>query len=132
MPIFTRPRESYEYTLRAEIDLPEDERTTFLLTDLRERDRVRIMDSFKIEVSDSSDSGAVGGSGTRIYMAIKAGLVGWRGARYEDGTDVPFKTESGSKRVSDETLELLSWADKMELAEQILSSAYPSEDDTGK
>jgi len=132
MPIFTRPRDSFEYILKAERDLPEDGQTIFLLADLKERHRVKIMDSFRVQVSDGDDGTSVGGSGSRIYMAVKYGLVGWKNAKYPDGTPVPFETESGGKTPTDDTLSMLSWADKMELAEVVLEAAYPSEDDAGK
>ena len=131
MPIFTRPRDKFEYVLKSERDLPEEAQTIFLLADLKERHRVKIMDSFRVNVEEG-DSTSVGGSGSRIYMAVKYGLVGWRNAKYADGTPVPFETESGSRVPTDDTLGMLSWADKMEIAEVVLEAAYPSEEDTGK
>tara|TARA_R110000764_G_scaffold237762_1_gene334181 strand:- start:3786 stop:4175 length:390 start_codon:yes stop_codon:yes gene_type:complete len=128
--IFTRPRGSREYVLERERDMPTDAQTIFLLDDLRERDRVKVMDSFRINLEGEGSS--VGGSGMRTYTAIKCGLRGWRNAKYADGTEVPFVSESGSKQPSDETLALLSWEDKSELAGEIIEAAFADEDDKEK
>lgn len=128
--IFTRPRGQVEYVLKSERDQAADTQTVFLLTDLRERDRVKVMDTLRVSVED--DSAAIGGSGTRVYTALKCGLVGWRNAKYPDGDDVPFETEPGSKQPSDATLAMIPWDTKIELADAIMSAAFPDEDDKKK
>tara|TARA_R110000782_G_scaffold259110_2_gene349327 strand:+ start:39012 stop:39410 length:399 start_codon:yes stop_codon:yes gene_type:complete len=131
--IFTRPRGKRDYILIRERELATDAQTIFELDDLRERDRVRIMDSFKVSLASEGDTaGSIGGGGTRIYLSLKSGLKGWRNALYPDGTAVPFVTESGSKQPSDETLALLDAEAKNELAGEIMSQAFPDEDDKEK
>lgn len=130
--IFTRPRGEREYILLRQRDLPVDAQTVFLLTDLRERDRAKVMDSFRISVSEDGGAGEVGGSGQRTYIAVKCGLTGWRNAKYPDGEEVKFVRESGSKQPADETLALLDWADKVELAGEIMTASFPDEEDKGK
>lgn len=130
--IFTRPRGEREYILKRDRALSPESQTVFLLVDLRERDRAKVMDGFRVTLDDEGGAEEVGGGGQRTYVAMKCGLVGWRNAKYEDGTDVPFKSEFGGKQPSDETLALLSWEDKVELSAEILNSSFPDEEDKGK
>lgn len=130
--IFTRPRGEHEYILERERELASDAQTIFLLSDLRERDRVKVMDSFRVNVGDEEAGASVGGSGTRTYLAVKCGLKGWRNAKYPDGSPVEFVTESGSKQPSDDTLALLDWADKVELGNAVLNAAFTDEEDKEK
>ena len=62
--IFTRPRGEREYILERERDLASDAQTIFLLSDLRERDRAKVMDSFRVSVSDDA-APEIGGGGQR-------------------------------------------------------------------
>lgn len=50
--IITRPRGRREYVLEEERDFPENQQTKFLLDDLKEKDRVRIMDALQIQLID--------------------------------------------------------------------------------
>lgn len=128
--IFTRPRERREYVLERERDLPPDAQTIFILDDILERDRVRVMDTWRVEIG--KDAPVMSGSGTRVYQAVRAGLRGWRNAKYEDGSEVPFETEPGSAYPTDATLALLPWEDKLELSQEILADMIPTEVDKEK
>ena len=126
--IVTLPRGDREYILKSERTLPPASQTVFLLRDLTERDRVRIMDTLQVGVGD--DGARVGGTGTRTYTTVKAGLQGWRNIKDTEGKDVAAKLEGGT--ITDESLALLPWHVKIELQDAILSQSFPTEEEKGK
>ncbi len=127
--IITRPRGRREYVLEEERDLPETQQTKFLLDDLKEKDRVRIMDALQIQLSDGE--GSIGGVGQRVYIACKAGLKGWLNLSDENGTEVECPTDNKGE-VTDEGLSMLPWEAKRELMDAILEDTFTSEEDKGK
>lgn len=116
--IITRPRKGREYVLESERDLPTEEQTVFLLDDLKERDRVKVMDSFA--VGQSEDGTTIRGTGTRTYLVLKGGLRGWRNLTDDTGLDVPCGLEGNV--ITDASLEMLPWSVKDELVGEIMRS----------
>ena len=127
--IITRPRGRREYVLEDERDLTPSQQTKFLLDDLREKDRVRIMDALQIQINDGDTS--LGGVGQRVYIACKAGLKGWENLSDEKGNDVECEVSS-SGEISDEALALLPWEAKREIMDAILEDSFIGEEDRGK
>ena len=131
--IITRPRGQRPYILEAERELEPEDQTVFLLTDLTERDRVGIMDQLRVSAASEGGTASITGSGTRTYMAVRAGLVGWQNLKDETGADVPFETVAGnSRKPKDETLALLDWETKVELQGAIMDAAFPDDEDKEK
>lgn len=126
--IIVRPRGRREYILEEERDASASSQTVFLLDDLKEKDRVRIMDALQIQLTDGE--GKVGGVGQRVYIACKAGLKGWENLKDENGDTVAARLENGE--ISDESLALLPWDAKRELMDAILEDAFVSEEDKKK
>jgi len=127
--IITRPRGRREYVLEEERDFPENQQTKFLLDDLKEKDRVRIMDALQIQISDGE--GSIGGVGQRVYIACKAGLKGWVNLSDEKGKEVECPLDSKGE-ITDEGLALLPWEAKREIMDAILEDTFLTEEDKGK
>ncbi|MCH9837069.1 hypothetical protein K0U83_15495 [bacterium] len=125
--IISLPRGKREYIVRAEAALPKSEQTVFLLDDLTERDRVAIMDTLTVSLGDET---TMGGTGTRVYTCLKAGLKGWRNLYDVEGNEVTFKLNGST--ITDDSLVLLPWEVKVELQEELLNGAFLSEADKEK
>lgn len=118
---------------KGEFLVPEDQQTEWLVKDLTERQRVSFMDSVKL-VDDGSGGAALGGQGSRVYTALKGGLVGVSDAkpfRDSKGNSIPFEKNSQG-RVSDEFLARISWVDKVAISDEISGSMLLGEEDTEK
>jgi hypothetical protein len=129
--IINRPRGRRDYVLEEERDLPESQQTRFHLDDLREKERVRIMDALQIQIGDGGGEGTIGGVGQRVYIACKAGLKGWANLSDEKGAAVDCPVDAKGI-VTDEALAMLPWEAKRELMDAILEDTFVSEEDKGK
>lgn len=142
--IITRPRGKRTVTLDIHENLPVEERPRFHLIDVPEKDRVEIMDSIRIRHEDGGVG--FGGSGTRVYLTVRAALRGWDRLSYEVEPETEREVREGSEpvkepvpfelgpdgRPTDETLERIPWEWKQSLQEIILAEAMPAEEDVKK
>lgn len=114
--IAVTPKDDWEWASAGDMALPAEERTVWILGDLRERDRVRLNDAVMVRQDDVT--GAVsGGIGTRIYLTLKAGLRGIKdGYPFpdENGEHVPFDV-SPNGQVSDTFLERIEYSVQQEM-----------------
>ncbi|MBL8752271.1 MAG: hypothetical protein JNK15_03135 [Planctomycetes bacterium] len=118
MVIARSTRETFRFQLEAERNLPEGERTTFLLAHLP----TRIM----IELLDLASRGE---SGKWIMVALKVGLVGWENFNDADGRPEPFVFDRRpcklhgidiEKPVSDDSLNALPAAVAAQIAKAVI------------
>ncbi len=125
--IISLPQGKREYVCKADRDLEPSMQTVFLLDDLKEKDRVAIMDSLVITMGGDAQ---MGGTGTRVYTCLKAGLRGWRNLRDVDTSQIECRMKGD--QISDESLALLPWEVKIELQEELLNGAFMTEADKEK
>lgn len=96
MPVAYSKSKPVEYVLESDRELPEDQRTVFLIAVL---DAQQYQEVTKIAVKVLN--GSVDVLATFIDEMMKVigiGVVGWRNFKKEDGTDVRF--EKGAKALS--------------------------------
>ncbi len=118
---------------KGEFLVPEDRQTEWLIRDLNERQRVAYMDSVRL-VDDGVGGGALGGQGSRVYTALKGGLVGVSEAkpfRDSKGEPIPFEKNS-SGQVSDEFLQRIIWSEKVSISTAITESMMLDQEDVEK
>lgn len=111
------PKKPRRYVLNVEKNLPEEQRTVFLLKVLTVEERDQLHASFvkaKKENTDNID-----------YMklnreCVSLGLVGWENAKDEDGEEIPFDKDTAFNCLMDDTILSLTLAIKhgSELTEQ--------------
>ncbi len=133
MAIAIDPQGERTIITEGDLKLPEDQQVEWKITDLSERQRVAFMDSLKL-VDDGSGRTAIGGQGTRIYVALKGGLKGYtdeKPLRDSEGNLVPFE-KSKLGEVSDTFLERIIWTEKVAIADYITESIALLEEDTEK
>ena len=87
MGIAIDPRGERGFITKADRKLPEDQQTEWKVCDLSERQRVAFMDSVRL-MDDGAGGTALGGTGTRIYTALKGGLKGFSDSK-------PFRDAAG-------------------------------------
>lgn len=126
------PKGTREYVLRADRHLPADQRTVFLLRDLSQRDRVRVLDAHGF--ADPESGHILAGVGTRTHLAVKAGLVGTRDdapIRDARGKAVPFERGADGK-VADAWLERVPLVALIELGREIMGASQLEEQTVGE
>ena len=133
MSIAIDPKGKRGFITSGDLKLPEDKQTEWLIRDLNERQRVSYMDSVRL-VDDGVGGGALGGQGSRVYTALKGGLVGYTEAkpfRDSSGEPVPFEKNS-SGQVSDEFLQRILWSEKVSISTAITASMMLDQEDVEK
>ena len=133
MGIAIDPRGERGFITPEDLKLPEDQQTEWLVSDLNERQRVAFMDSVRL-MDDGAGGTALGGTGTRIYTALKGGLKGFSDSKpFLDAAGKVVKfIKNANGQVSDEFLARMTWADKVAIADDITKTLALSEDDTEK
>jgi hypothetical protein len=127
------PRQTRNYILEADRELPEDQQTIFKLKDLDEGTLIRLMDSIEVTRGDNGEARiSSGGMGTRVYTIVQAGLVGWRNLRDGAGNSIPFHKNEVTNKIDDDLLARLPWTAKMELANAIEAGAKLTEEQEEK
>lgn len=130
-----RSKENWSYTLRADLALPPERRTQFHLRRLPNKAMTALQNLATYSTKSSDITVA---TGTQKWVALKAGLEGWSNFLMPDGSEAPFRRTEGPRTVhgvevlnpvSDETLELLSFEDAMELADAIVTGNTLTQDD---
>lgn len=120
MSIALDPKATRRFISSADLDLPEPEQTWWTVSDLSERERVDYMDAISVKQGATGELALVGG-GTKVYVALKAGLTGVEEThplRDRHGKVVLFELGTDGN-VSDEFLERLDWREQREIAEDI-------------
>lgn len=119
MPIALNPRDTFDYVLECDRDLPEEQQTVFVLRGLTVAQEAKVSDSMISTVAGSDEIHMRAGS--HALTILRMGLRGWRNFKDESGADVPFE-EDKSRRprgISDECLDRLHPAWRTELANAI-------------
>lgn len=133
MSIAIDPKGKRGFITEEDRKLPDDQQTEWLIRDLNERQRVSYMDSVRL-VDDGVGGGALGGQGSRVYTALKGGLVGVSEAkpfRDSKGETIPFEKNS-SGQVSDEFLQRIIWSEKVSISTAITESMMLDQEDVEK
>lgn len=120
MSIALDPKATRRFISSADLELPEPEQTWWTVRDLSERERVEYMNAIGIKQGATGEFELVGG-GTKVYIAIKAGLDGVEEShplRDRNGKVVPFE-KGPDGTVADTFLERLDWREQREIAEDI-------------
>ena len=118
MPIALDPKQTFDYVLKAERDLPAEQQTVFELRGLTIAQETAIADAMMHGTAGSSDFGLR--QGTTQLMSLRFGLRGWRNFKNADGVEVAFETQKGAPRhVTDACLDYLSGPDRSEIANAI-------------
>jgi hypothetical protein len=121
-----RSKEGWSYVLKADRELPPEQRTTFHLRRLSNRTMTALQNLATYSLQNADIKVA---TGTQRWVTLKAGLAGWTNFLMPDGTPAEFRLFEGSttlhgvelaSSVRDESLELLDYADAMELADAIV------------
>lgn len=108
MVLSINPRETFEYVLPEDKDLPEEQRVTWILSGLSMLQWARVMDART--------------PGAMALLTLRMGLRGWRNFRDENGAEIPFELSRGQPRqVTDECLERVPLEVCMALSKQIQS-----------
>lgn len=120
MSIALDPRTSRRFITEGDLELKEELQTWWKVRDLSQRERVTYMNGLSLRDGGTGNM-EIGGTGTRIYIAMKSGLEGYEEdhpLRGSDGKAVPF-TKDPDGSVSDEFLERVDWREQRELADEI-------------
>jgi len=107
-----------------DLNQPSDKRTYWVIRDLTERERVSLEDAVLIKHDDSMGMTSTG-MGTRVYLTLKAGLVGIAdGSVFPDAAGEPVLFEKDPDgRVSDDFLRRIPTLYKQEMFLAITSGA---------
>lgn len=127
--IVIRPQGKREYVLRSERSLPKEKQTVFILDDLREKDRVEVMDAVRYS-TDGVEQG-FGGAAKKVDRAVRATLKGWKNVTDAEGAEIEFQSDDAG-RPTDETLAMIPWKVMEELAAEVIIQRLPTEADLGK
>lgn len=107
------PKGERTYVCRDELLLPDEQQTRFIIRDLTERERIKVHDAVRWSI-DQETGGVSAGSGSKVYMTLKYGLLG--------STEENPLVDSKGKKVPDPTsttiddyLSMLRWDVKEEL-----------------
>ena len=130
MPTPINPRERYPYVLKRERSLPVEGQTRFFLRPLTCEELASLEDN-SVRFNVQTDEMRVQ-SGTTLIRTLQLGLVGWENF---GGAEFKVTTIGGTKtvrtEVTKECLDLLSPADRRELANAITEQNRLTEDDRG-
>ena len=126
------PRGLRDYVLESDRELPEEHQTRFKIDDLTEKQRVKVMNSMEISPTETGEV-SVTGTGTRVYEVVKECLKGWDNLlNAKSRHPIACRFDGPGGRISDESLALLPWEVKQEIANEIMDAATPTEDDKEK
>lgn len=134
MPIAITPNSTFEYVLKVDRDLPEEERTLFRLRALSAAEQAKVEDQ---TASLSREDEIRVRSGSTILEALRLGLVGWEGFRDENGNEVPFRSTKRKvagvevPQCDPANLDWLLPEWRRELVEAITARGKLTEDDRG-
>jgi hypothetical protein len=117
----------WDYVLKEERELPEGEKTTWILGPLTFRDWEEIVGKSLRSDIDGGIHVAVNAM-TQARKVLNRGLRGWRNFRREDGSEVQFRTvdENGRRILPEEVLDAVARY-AIELANAITEGSRLSE-----
>ncbi len=118
MAIAVDPKQTFQYVLKCDRDLADEEQTVFELRGLTTAEEARVADSMITSVPGESELSLR--SGTHQLTLLRAGLRGWRNLRDAAGVEVPFESTKGHPgSVTDKSLDRLLPAWRTELANAV-------------
>lgn len=133
MPIPLSRNSSFDYVLKAERDLPREQQTIFKCKYLTVDEMAEVEDA--LGSFDSSTNEMRVKVGSQVVKILRLGLVGWLNFKHPDGTEAQFVIATNGKTKgspTNATLDMLSPADRRELANAITESNRVSETEKGK
>lgn len=90
MPIAFDPEQRAEFVLSSDKDRPEGQRITWIAKFLTVRQAMRVRELTR-RVSEAKTDDEISAA---IREGLGVGIVGWRGARGEDGKELPFSIDA--------------------------------------
>lgn len=132
MVIALDPESTFEYVLRDDRKLPDEQQTVWLLRPMTAREYAEIENrSMRM---DSKTNEAIFSSGTTTLSILKAGLAGVRNLVNDRGEPVPFATKVNGRNgnreeVRDEFLDKIHPRHLKELANAITERGQLTEED---
>jgi hypothetical protein len=128
MPIALDPKQTFEFTLKDDLELPEDQRTTFLLRGLTVAEEATVTDSM-IAATSSADEFSLR-TGTHQLTVLRLGLKGWSNFNDSEGQAVPFEVSKGHpKHITDASLDRILPRHRQEITNAILERGTVTEDE---
>lgn len=127
MAIALDPARTWDYVLRADRELQEEERTVWKMRTLSQRASMKMVD--RLIVSDDG-SASMGGMGTQSLDIVLDGLVGW--TNFPDSAGEPIEAKVRGGHLTDVSLARIDTTIMLELAIAIESGGKLSEEDTEK
>ena len=128
MPIALDPRATFDYVLKEDRELPEEQQTVFELRPLTVSEEARVADSMIASVPGQDEMSIK--SGSYQLQILRCGLRGWRNFKNAKGADVAFDVTKGNHRhVTDDSLDRLSYANRNELTNAITEHSAVSEEE---
>ena len=130
MAVALTPGATRDYVLKAERELPPEQRSVFVMRAVPLSVRAQFGMLLGRAAGEDPFAGADQGELSRLYvLALRTSLVGWRNFRTADGADVLFQAaplEVNGQRIqgapTDATLDLLDTATMAELGAEALQS----------
>ena len=128
MPIALDPKQTFSFVLKDDLDLPEDQRTTFTLRGLTVSEEAMVTDSM-IAATSSADEFSLR-TGTHQLTVLRLGLKGWTNFNDAEGKPVAFEVAKGHpKHVTDDALDRILPRHRQEIANAILERGTVTEDE---
>jgi hypothetical protein len=118
------PKSEFEYVLRCDRELPEEDQTVFILRPLTVSEQAEVADVMFGGTAGSED--LIVRSGSVQIKTLRKGLVGWKNFLREDGSEVTFAVENKRKGIQLQLLDLLSMEHRVELSDAISSGSKPT------
>lgn len=119
--------QTFEYVIEREKDV--ENPTVFVLRSLTAGELAAIEDKVtQLHQTDGEEMTVSIFTGRQSIMALRAGLRGWRNFCFENGSEVPFKSDKKGVPV-EETLDCIPVEVRQELANEILSKTRVKEDE---
>lgn len=126
MPIALDPKQTFEFVLQDDLDLPEDQRTSFTLRGLTVSEEATVTDSM-IAATSGVDEFSLR-TGTHQLTVLRLGLKGWSNFNDAEGKPVAFETIKGHpKHITDECLDRILPKHRQEIANAILERGSVTE-----
>lgn len=124
MVIAIDPKEEFDYVLKADRELPEEQQTVFKLRPLSHTQRTKLQDmEYRWERGTDVISMP---QGSMSHQILQCGLAGWTNLRDAEGNEIEFRTGKvvnvlgkNVSPVADACLDRLHPADLQELAQAI-------------
>jgi hypothetical protein len=124
MPIAIDPGKTWDYVLKCDRELPEEQRTVFSLRVLTAKQLAELEDR---AVRSDPAGNLEYRTGTSTLQILKMGVTGWKNFRGADGSEIQFRENNGNPR--DENWDLLRPEWRRELANAVTEQNRLSEEE---